>query len=88
MKCSSLYLLITLTGMNRPDSADHGLLVSTDAGRQMLTVRRTLEECPRQVQRLISTRVGVQAHGLFQPYPLTVEASGVHYSVAHEERSL
>jgi hypothetical protein len=32
-----------------------GLLVSTDVGRQMLTVRRTLEGCPRQVLHL---RVG------------------------------
>jgi hypothetical protein len=34
---------------------EHGLLVSTDVGRQMLTVRRTLEGCPRQVLHL---RVG------------------------------
>jgi hypothetical protein len=31
---------------------ERGLLVSTDAGRQMLTVRRTLEGCPRQVLHL------------------------------------
>ncbi|MGO9262180.1 MAG: hypothetical protein ACLQU1_38640 [Bryobacteraceae bacterium] len=29
-----------------------GFLVSTDVGRQMLTVRRTLEGCPRQVLHL------------------------------------
>jgi hypothetical protein len=29
-----------------------GLLVSTDGGRQMLTVRRTVEGCPRQVLHL------------------------------------
>jgi hypothetical protein len=29
-----------------------GWLVSTDVGRQMLTVRRTLEGCPRQVLHL------------------------------------
>ena len=31
---------------------DHGLLVSTDAGREMFTVRRTLDGCPRQVLHL------------------------------------
>ncbi|MGD1092897.1 MAG: hypothetical protein ABSB35_13025 [Bryobacteraceae bacterium] len=31
---------------------ERGLLVSTDVGRQMLTVRRTLEGCPRQVLHL------------------------------------
>jgi hypothetical protein len=31
---------------------EHGLLVSTDVGRQMLTVRRTLEGCPRPVLHL------------------------------------
>ncbi|MGD1097724.1 MAG: hypothetical protein ABSB35_37770 [Bryobacteraceae bacterium] len=31
---------------------ERGLLVSTDAGRKMLTVRRTLEGCPRQVLHL------------------------------------
>ena len=31
---------------------ERGLLVSTDVGRQMLTVRRTLEGCPRQVVHL------------------------------------
>ncbi len=31
---------------------DHGLLVSTDAGREMLTVRRTLDGCARQVLHL------------------------------------
>ena len=36
-----------------------GLLVSTDVGRQMLTVRRTLEGCPRQVLHLrVSDLVG------------------------------
>ena len=37
-----------------------GLLVSTDVGRKMLTVRRTLEGCPRQVLHLkVSDLVGV-----------------------------
>ena len=31
---------------------DHGLLVSTDPGREMLTIRRTLAGCPRQVLHL------------------------------------
>jgi hypothetical protein len=34
---------------------DHSLLVSTDAGREMLTVRRTLAGCPRQVLHLSTT---------------------------------
>jgi hypothetical protein len=34
---------------------DHGLLVSTDAGREMLTVRRTLAGCARQVLHLNAT---------------------------------
>jgi hypothetical protein len=34
---------------------DHGLLVSTDAGREMLTVRRTLDGCARQVLHLNAT---------------------------------
>jgi hypothetical protein len=33
---------------------ERGLLVSTDLGRQMLTVRRTLERYPRQVLHLAS----------------------------------
>ena len=31
---------------------DHGLLASTDPGREMLTIRRTLAGCPRQVLHL------------------------------------
>jgi hypothetical protein len=39
-----------------------GLLVSTDVGRQMLTVRRTLEGCPRQVLHLrASDLIGARA---------------------------
>ena len=37
---------------------ERGLLVSTDRGRQMLTVRRTLEGSPRQVLHLMSDLVG------------------------------
>ena len=51
---------------------DHGLLVSTDAGRQMLTVRRTLSGCPRQVLHL-------QASVLLEP----PETSRVYESSSH-----
>ena len=37
---------------------DHGLLVSTDIGRQMLTVRRTLNGCTRQVLHLKAAVLG------------------------------
>ena len=36
-----------------------GLLASTDLGRQMLTVRRTLENCPRQVLHLRTVDFGL-----------------------------
>jgi hypothetical protein len=51
---------------------DHGLLVSTDAGRQMLTVRRTLEGCPRQVLHLnAAVLLGpTEAHGVSQPFAI------------------
>ncbi len=45
-------------------------LLSSDVARQMLTVRRTLEGCPRQVLHLKATILlgsGAQAHGLFEP---------------------
>ncbi len=34
---------------------DHGLLASTDPGREMLAVRRTLDGCARQVLHLNAT---------------------------------
>src|ERR1017187_5312265 len=40
---------------------ERGLLVSNDVGRQMLTVRRTLEGSPRQVLHLASDLVGLGA---------------------------
>jgi hypothetical protein len=41
---------------------EHGLLVSTDVGRQMLLVRRILEGCPRKVLHLKGSHlVGVVA---------------------------
>ena len=40
---------------------ERGLLVSTDVGRQMLTVRRTLEGSPRQVLHLASDLVRLGA---------------------------
>jgi hypothetical protein len=43
---------------------ERGLLVSTDVGRRMLMVRRTLEGCPKQVLHLrVSDLVGLKAEG-------------------------